>query len=151
MANCYREACENHGNEPGRLVCSYFTHFADTPEQDIEARVRQVRYFQECCIAALPSDKKKVSPTYHYFVDMVDNMRAMKPEMLTDKSVLLGTPQQIIDTVAKADQAGFSEIILYFNLGLKPHNQVLDEMQRFMEEVAPAFDGDHKLSHAAAE
>ena len=39
------------------------------------------------------SDKKKVSPTYHYFVDMVDNMKAMKPEMLTDKSVLLGTPQ----------------------------------------------------------
>ena len=115
------------------------------------ARVRQVRYFQECCIAALPSDKKKVSPTYHYFVDMVDNMRAMKPEMLTDKSVLLGTPQQIIDTVAKADQAGFSEIILYFNLGLKPHNQVLDEMQRFMEEVAPTFDGDHKPAHAAAE
>ena len=70
MANCYREACETHGNEPGRLVCSYFTHFADTPEQDMKARVRQVRYFQECCIAALPSDKKKVSPTYHYFVEL---------------------------------------------------------------------------------
>ena len=151
MADCYREACAANGNEPGRLVCSYFTHFADTPEQDMAARVRQVRYFQECCIAALPKDKRTVSPTYHYFVDMVDNMKAMKPELLTDKSVLLGTPQQIIDTIAKADEAGFSEIILYFNLGLKPHGQVLDEMQRFMEDVAPAFDGDHKRADAAAQ
>ncbi len=57
----------------------------------------------------------------------------------------------MIDTVAKADEAGFSEIILYFNLGLKPHSQVLDEMQRFMEDVAPAFAGDHKRADAAAE
>jgi alkanesulfonate monooxygenase SsuD/methylene tetrahydromethanopterin reductase-like flavin-dependent oxidoreductase (luciferase family) len=144
MADCYRDACAEHGNEPGRLVCSYFTHFADTPEQDMAARVRQLRYFQECVLEAVPSDRRTASPTYHYFVDMVENLRVMKPEQLTDKSVLLGTPQQIIDTVAKAEAAGFSEIILYFNVGLKPHQQVLDEMQRFMEEVAPAFDGDHK-------
>jgi alkanesulfonate monooxygenase SsuD/methylene tetrahydromethanopterin reductase-like flavin-dependent oxidoreductase (luciferase family) len=144
MADCYRDACATHGNEPGRLVCSYFTHFADTPEQDMAARVRQLRYFQECVLEAVPSDRRTASPTYHYFVDMVENLRVMKPEQLTDKSVLLGTPQQIIDTVAKAEAAGFSEIILYFNVGLKPHQQVLDEMQRFMEEVAPAFDGDHK-------
>ncbi len=144
MAACYRDACAAHGNAPGRMVCSYFTHFADTPEQDMAARVRQMRYFQECVLDALPSDRKTTSPTYHYFVDMVENLRVMKPEHLTDKSVLLGTPQQIIDTVAKADEAGFSEIILYFNVGLKPHSQVLDEMQRFMEDVAPAFDGAHK-------
>ncbi len=96
-------------------------------------------------------DRRTASPTYLYFVDMVENLRVMKPEHLTDKSVLLGSPQQIIDTVAKADDAGFSEIILYFNVGLKPHNQVLDEMQRFMEDVAPAFDGAHKRADAAAE
>ena len=37
------------------------------------------------------------------------------------------------------EAAGFSEVILYFNVGLKPHNQVKDEMARFMAEVAPAF------------
>ena len=150
MADGYRDACAANGNEPGRLVCSYFTHFADAPEEDLAARKRQVRYFQECCVDALPSDRRTASPTYHYFVDMVENMKAMKPEDLTDKSVLLGTPRQIIDTVGKAEDAGFSEIILYFNVGLKPHSQVLDEMQRFMEEVAPAFDGDHKRADAAA-
>ncbi len=151
MADCYRAACAEHGNKPGRMVCSYFTHFADTAEQDMAARVRQLRYFQECVLDAVPSDRRTASPTYLYFVDMVENLRVMKPEHLTDKSVLLGSPQQIIDTVAKADDAGFAEIILYFNVGLKPHDQVLDEMQRFMEDVAPAFDGAHKRADAAAE
>ena len=35
--------------------------------------------------------------------------------------------------------AGFDEVILYFNVGLKPHAQVKDEMARFMEQVAPQF------------
>jgi len=30
-------------------------------------------------------------------------------------------------------------VILYFNVGLKPHGQVKDEMARFMEQVAPSF------------
>ena len=37
------------------------------------------------------------------------------------------------------EEAGFAEVILYFNVGLKPHGRVKEEMQRFMEEVAPGF------------
>ena len=29
VADLYRETCAKHGNKPGRLMCSYFTHFAD--------------------------------------------------------------------------------------------------------------------------
>jgi hypothetical protein len=32
-------------------------------------------------------------------------------------------------------------VILYVNVGLKPHAQVKDEMARFMAEVAPEFAG----------
>jgi hypothetical protein len=39
----------------------------------------------------------------------------------------------------KVADAGFDEVILYFNVGLKPHGQVKDEMACFMEQVAPAF------------
>ena len=39
----------------------------------------------------------------------------------------------------KVEAAGFNEVILYFNVGLKPHLQVKDEMVRFVAEVAPAF------------
>ena len=53
-----------------------------------------------------------------------------------------------MDTLKKVEAAGFSEVILYFNVGLKPHQQVKDEMDRFMQEVAPAFDGAHKRQAA---
>jgi len=48
----------------------------------------------------------------------------------------------------RAVAAGFDEVILYFNVGLKPHNQVKEEMDRFMHEVAPAFAGKHNTRAA---
>src|SRR5262249_60242250 len=93
---------------------------------------------------AVPAAPKPAPPSYRYFVDMVARLQTVKPEDLTENSVLLGSPQRIIDTLKKVEGAGFSEVILYFNVGLKPHQQVKDEMGRFMEQVAPAFDGAHK-------
>ena len=63
-----------------------------------------------------------------------------EPEDFTDSAVLIGSPAQIVETLkTKVEAAGFDETILYFNLGLKPHARVKDEMARFMAEVAPAF------------
>ena len=70
---------------------------------------------------------------------MVERLRNVGPADLTENSVLLGSPGQITDTLKKVEAAGFDEVILYFNVGLKPHPQVKDEMARFMTEVAPAF------------
>ena len=53
--------------------------------------------------------------------------------------MLLGSAAHITDTLKKVEAAGFDEVILYFNVGLKPHSQVRDEMARFVAEVAPAF------------
>jgi alkanesulfonate monooxygenase SsuD/methylene tetrahydromethanopterin reductase-like flavin-dependent oxidoreductase (luciferase family) len=139
VAELYHETCAKHGTKPGRLMCSYFTHFADTKDQESAQRARQIRYYRECVIPALPGDPKTVPPSYRYFVDMVDRLGKVKPEDLTENSVLLGTAQQITDTLKKVEAAGFSEVILYFNVGLKPHQQVRDEMARFTEQVAPAF------------
>jgi len=50
----------------------------------------------------------------------------------------------ITETLGKVEAAGFSEVILYFNVGLKAHSQVKEEMERFMREVTPAFEGAHK-------
>jgi alkanesulfonate monooxygenase SsuD/methylene tetrahydromethanopterin reductase-like flavin-dependent oxidoreductase (luciferase family) len=140
----FRSLAEGQGKPAGRMICSYFVHFADNATQEMEARRRQVRYFQECVVPALPGDPKTAPPTYKYFVGMVANLNSMRPEDLTENSVLLGTPEHMIATLKKAEAAGFSEVICYFNVGLKPHAQVKDEMQRFMEEVAPAFEGAHK-------
>jgi alkanesulfonate monooxygenase SsuD/methylene tetrahydromethanopterin reductase-like flavin-dependent oxidoreductase (luciferase family) len=140
VADLYGEACARHGREPGRLMCSYFTHFADTAEQEAAQRARQIRYYRECVIPAFPGDPKTVPPSYRYFVDMVERLHKVRPEDLTENSVLLGSPTRIADTLQKVEAAGFSEVILYFNVGLKPHQQVKDEMARFMAEVAPPFD-----------
>jgi alkanesulfonate monooxygenase SsuD/methylene tetrahydromethanopterin reductase-like flavin-dependent oxidoreductase (luciferase family) len=60
VADVYHEACVRHGNAPSRLMCSYFTHFADTKAQEEAQRIRQIRYYRECAIPALPSDPAKL-------------------------------------------------------------------------------------------
>jgi alkanesulfonate monooxygenase SsuD/methylene tetrahydromethanopterin reductase-like flavin-dependent oxidoreductase (luciferase family) len=135
----YHQSCARHDRHPGRLMCSYFIHFADTKAEEEAARARQIRYYKECVIAAFPGDPKTAPPSYRYFIGMVDRLRNVGPADLTENSVLLGSPSQITDTLKKVEAAGFDEVILYFNVGLKPHAQVKDEMARFMAEVAPAF------------
>jgi alkanesulfonate monooxygenase SsuD/methylene tetrahydromethanopterin reductase-like flavin-dependent oxidoreductase (luciferase family) len=139
VAALYKEICAAQGTTPGRLICSYFTHFADTPEEEKAARARQIRYYRECVIPAFPGDPKTAPPSYRYFVEMVDRLQKVRPEDLTENSVLLGPPARIIETLKKVEAAGFDEVILYFNVGLKPHAQVKEEMARFMTEVAPHF------------
>jgi alkanesulfonate monooxygenase SsuD/methylene tetrahydromethanopterin reductase-like flavin-dependent oxidoreductase (luciferase family) len=134
----YDETCARHGNEPGRLMCSYFLHFADTPGEEAAARARQIRYYKECVIAAFPGDPKTAPPSYRYFIDIVDRLHKVRPQDLGENSVLIGSPAQIVDTLKKVEAAGVAEVILYANVGLKPHAQVKDEMARFMAEVAPA-------------
>src|SRR5712672_2919841 len=148
VADQYHETCAKHGQKPGRLMCSYFTHFADTREQEIAQRARQIRYYKECVIPAFPGDPATAPPSYRYFIDIVDRLNKIKAEDLTENSVLLGSASQMIDTLKKVEAAGFSEVILYFNVGLKPHAQVKEEMDRFMREVAPVFEGKHRKQRA---
>jgi alkanesulfonate monooxygenase SsuD/methylene tetrahydromethanopterin reductase-like flavin-dependent oxidoreductase (luciferase family) len=144
VADLYHDTCARFGTKPGRLMCSYFTHFADTKAEEDAQRARQIRYYKECLIPALPGDPKTAPPSYRYFVDMVDRLQKARPEDLTENSVLIGSSARITEVLKKVEAAGFSEVILYFNVGLKPHGQVKDEMSRFMAEVAPAFAGAHK-------
>src|SRR5437868_14929372 len=149
VADLYNETCAKHGTTPKRLMCSYFTHFADNKAQEDAQRARQIRYYRECVIPAFPGDPKTAPPSYHYFIDMVERLRKLRPEDLTENSVLVGSSARIMETLKKVEAAGFDEVILYFNVGLKAHAQVKEEMDRFMREVAPEFKG--KRGGAAAE
>lgn len=135
----YQEACARNNKAPGRLVSSYFIHFADTPEQDRAARERQMRYARECTAAVSPGDRNSAPKSYAYFLEFREQMRNRRAEDLDSRSVLLGNAEQIIEPLARMAELGFDEIILYFGVGLKPHNQVREEMARFIEEVAPTF------------
>jgi alkanesulfonate monooxygenase SsuD/methylene tetrahydromethanopterin reductase-like flavin-dependent oxidoreductase (luciferase family) len=144
VADLYGETCIKHGNRPGRLMCSYFIHFANNKAEDAAARARQIRYYKECVLAAFPGDPATAPPSYRYFIEMVERLRRVEPADLTENSVLLGSPAHLVEVLKKVEAAGFAEVILYFNVGLKPHMQVKEEMARFMAEVAPAFPGAHK-------
>jgi len=141
VAELYRETCARHGKPAGRLMCSYFLHFADTPDAEAAARARQIRYYKECVIAAFPGDPATAPPSYRYFIEIVDRLTKVRPEDLGENSVLIGSTAQITDTLRKVEAAGIDEVILYVNVGLKPHPQVKDEMARFMAEIAPGFAG----------
>ena len=148
VADLYHESCTRYGQPPGRLICSYFAHFADNKFQEDAQRARQIRYYRECVIPAFPGDPKTAPPSYHYFISMVERLQKVGPDDLTENSVLIGSAARIADTLKKVEAAGFNEVILYFNVGMKPHTQVRDEMDRFMREVAPLFVGAHNTRAA---
>ena len=139
VADLYKATCAKHGTQPGRLMCSYFIHFADNAEQEAAARARQIRYYRECVIPAFPGDPATAPPSYRYFIGMVERLQKVRPEDLGENSVLIGSSPRIAEVLGKVRDAGFDEVILYFNVGLKPHAQVKEEMARFMTDVAPGF------------
>lgn len=147
----YRQQCLAQGHRPGRAVCSYFIHLAETPAEEEYGREAQMAYFKHCVLPAFPKDPAKAPPTMHYFMKIVDILRNMRKEDLTDKSILLGSPQKIIDTLKRVEAAGIAEVILYFNVGNKPAALVEEQMAKFMAEVAPHFAGAHRERAGAAQ
>src|SRR5260370_395873 len=107
VADLYHASCVKFGTKPGRLMCSYFTHFADNKAQEDAQRARQIRYYKECVIPAFPGDPKTAPPSYRYFIDLVKRLQNVKPEDLSENSVLIGGPAQMTETLKKVEAAGF--------------------------------------------
>ena len=139
----YREACVKAGKQPGRAMCSYFIFIADDPKSEDYGRTTQLDYFNHCVLRAIPSKAEEVPPTMQYFVKIAETLKKMRKENLTDRSILLGTPAQIIESLKRVEQTGIEEVILYFNVGNKPHTLVKEQMHRFMQDIAPHFEGKH--------
>ena len=141
--NSYREACVRAGTKPGRAMCSYFIFIADDAKADDYGRQTQLDYFNHCVFRSIPSKPEEAPPTMQYFIKITEILRNMKKENLSDRSILIGTPAQIIESLKKVEAAGIEEVILYFNVGNKPNALVKEQMHRFMEEIAPHFPGKH--------
>ncbi len=141
----YREACVRNGKTPGRAMCSYFIHIADDAASDDFGRQAQVNYFEHCVLRAIPSKLEEAPPSMHYFIKIHQMLQQIKKQDLSDRSILIGPPAAIIDSLKKVEAAGIDEVILYFNVGNKPHAMVKEQMHRFMEEIAPHFEGKHRL------
>ena len=136
----YRENCAAAGNEPGRAMCSYFIHIADTPEEDDIGRTAMMNYFKHCVLRAFPDDPETMPPNMRYFLKINEILRNMEKDKLSSNSVLIGNAAQITETLKGVEAAGIDECILYFNVGNKPHALVKEQMHKFREEVAPNFE-----------
>jgi alkanesulfonate monooxygenase SsuD/methylene tetrahydromethanopterin reductase-like flavin-dependent oxidoreductase (luciferase family) len=121
-------------------MCSYFIHIAETPEEDETGRQAMMDYYQYSALRNIPDDPAKMPPNMRYFLDIREKLAVATKESMNDRSILIGTPAQIIESLKKAEAAGMDEIILYFNIGRKPHSMVIEQMDRFMRDIAPAFD-----------
>ena len=121
-------------------MCSYFIYI---DEDDNYGRSKQMDYFNYCCLPAFTGDPAKAPPTMHYFRKIIEILENMKEEDLSDKSILLGPPQKVVDKLKEVEEAGIDEVILYFNVGNKDKAVVENQMHLFMDEVAPHFDGKH--------
>jgi alkanesulfonate monooxygenase SsuD/methylene tetrahydromethanopterin reductase-like flavin-dependent oxidoreductase (luciferase family) len=138
----YRNACAAQGKAPGRAKCSYFIHIGDKPADEEYGRECLMRYFHHSGMRPPGSSQPpKGPPTMAYYQKFYKALSEFRKEDLDDTSILLGSPQKIIDTLKRVDSNGIDEVILYFNHGLKPHSIVMEQMDRFMAEVAPAFAG----------
>ncbi|HTS92671.1 MAG TPA: LLM class flavin-dependent oxidoreductase [Stellaceae bacterium] len=144
----YRAECAKHGQKPKKAMCSYFIHIAETPAEEDYARETLMSYFRHCVLPAFPADPAKAPPTMQYFMKIVEILKGMRKEDLSDKSILMGPPAKIVETLKRVEAAGIEEVILYFNVGNKPHALVKEQMAKFMEAVAPAFEGSHRLALA---
>lgn len=145
----YRATCAKAGKTPGKAKCSYFIHIADTPAEDDYGREALMRYFTHAVKPAFKQEPGKTPPTMLYFNRINEILAGMRKENLTDKSILLGNSKQITETLKRVEAAGIDEVILYFNVGAKPHNMVLAQMEKFMTEIAPNFEGKHQFVKAA--
>ncbi len=140
--DAYAGECAKYGRPARQSSCSYFIHIADDAQEERYGREALIRYFKDALIAAFPADAKTVPPSLSYFIEIVRLLNEMRAEDLTAKSVLVGSPEKIIEDLRVVEASGISEVILYFNYGMKPHEMVKDQMQRFMRDIAPAFDSE---------
>jgi alkanesulfonate monooxygenase SsuD/methylene tetrahydromethanopterin reductase-like flavin-dependent oxidoreductase (luciferase family) len=139
----YREACAKYGTKPARAVCSYFIHVGGEPKEEEYGRDCLMQYFRHSGMqppkSPVAAAAGKMPSSMAYYMKVRQWLADVRKDQLDDASILLGSAERIIDSLGRIEEAGLDEVILYFNHGLKPHKTVLDQMDRFMADVAPAF------------
>lgn len=144
----YRDECEKHNNKPRKAMCSYFIHIGEGKDEDY-GRERQIAYFRRSVKPAIIQDPAKSPPSMLYMNNIVKILDGVGKEDLGEKSILLGSPAKIVDALKRVEAAGIEEVILYFNCGGKPHDIVAEQMNIFMSDIAPHFEGKHRMRVAA--
>jgi hypothetical protein len=126
------------GHPDPKVMCSYFVSVSHTAEETDRARVRLLHYLHSI-LPVFPSDRRTAPAHIAYFVDIVERLRAMKPDQIGDRSIVTGDVEHCLEVLKRCEEGGISEVILYFNFGELGHRETLAAMERFAREVMPHF------------
>ncbi len=115
----------------------------ESAEDQADARARLIDYFTLSGLRSTKTMGAKLPPTMEYYKKIGQALTNITADDLGPHSILLGSPQRVIDTLKEVEAIGIEEVMLYFNYGNKPDAMVREQMDRFKADVAPAFDGSH--------
>ncbi len=147
--DAYREICIKAGRTPRGIKISYFIHIGDAPEDEYFATDGLIDYFTMSGLRSRSAPAGKLPPTMAYYQKIREALADIKKEDLSTHSILVGSPQKIINRLKEVEALGVEEVMLYFNYARKPDSMVREQMDRFMADIAPAFDGSHVAVRAA--
>ena len=120
-------------------MCSYFIHFADDVAQEAAARVRQIAISKNARSRHCRATPGRYRPLTAILSIWSSGCADYSRKTLRKTLYYSASRRKLLKYLKKLEAVGFDEVILYFNVGLKPHSQIKDEMARFMAEMGPAF------------
>lgn len=137
--NTFKEESAKHGFQGKQAKCSFFLNVVDTPEQELETKERMLKYFTGL-VPAFPGDPETAPPHIRYFVDIVEKLKNMQIEDLSENSIIVGDAEYVTRKLKEIEEAGIEEVIIYFDFGGLSHKETIAAMERFAAQVMPHFE-----------
>ncbi len=128
-----------------KAACSYFINVTESPEETERTKERMLRYFSGL-VPAFPGDPKKAPPHISYFVEIVERLKNLKTNDLSEQSIIVGDAEYVTEALKRVEATGLDEVILYFDFGGLSHRETLSAMERFAKYVMPHFKRENALN-----
>jgi alkanesulfonate monooxygenase SsuD/methylene tetrahydromethanopterin reductase-like flavin-dependent oxidoreductase (luciferase family) len=135
----FRALAAEAGHPRPRIMCSYFLAMADDPAEVARGKERLLRYLLGAA-PALVDERVPPPPHMAYMVDVVKQLRQLRPEQLGERSVIAGSPEECVAALKRVEEAGIDEVILYFHFGAYGHAETMRLMERCARDVLPHFE-----------
>src|SRR4029453_7130994 len=94
------------GHPDPKVMCSYFVSVAHRRAEAARARERWLPYFHSI-LPVFTSERRTAPPHIAYFVDIVERLRAMKPDQVSDRSIVTGDVEHCVDVLKRCEEGGF--------------------------------------------
>ncbi len=135
----FRALAAAAGHPRPQVMCSYFLVLADDAAAVRRGKERLLRYLLGA-VPALLDERVPPPPHMAYMVDVVKQLRALRPEQLGERSVIAGGPAECLAALKRVEAAGIDEVILYFHFGALEHRETLRLMERVARDLLPHFE-----------